>query len=307
MDQDASPVASLREELSAICQGASAYFGQVRDALETSCDYHRQSDVLTPEHQAATKQLRQKLASFGISLLRAVRNSPLLEQTDQTALTRVLRGMTAALSLKQYQYYEAYVISDEDQFRGVMPASQEETDADLSICEKRFMEGAGNIQEKLDLLAPVPANLAAAIAASQIGRVRKVRPNTAFIMMHMDDAHADLEDVKNTLKDVFKEFGIAAIRADDIEHSGVATQRVLDEIASSEFLVADLTGARPSVYYELGYAHALETRPILYRKKGTPLHFDVLVHNCPEYKNVTELKEKLRARLEEMTGRKPKR
>jgi hypothetical protein len=57
------------------------------------------------------------------------------------------------------------------------------------------------------------------------------------------------------------------------------------------------------VYYELGYAHAVEKRPILFRKRGTKLHFDVAGFNCPEYKNVTELKERLRARLEDITGR----
>lgn len=131
------------------------------------------------------------------------------------------------------------------------------------------------------------------------------RPNTAFILMWMDKNRPELEDVRGVFKTVFKRFGIEAIRADDVEHSDVITGMILKHIRESEFLIADLSGERPNVYYEIGYAHALGKRPILYRKAGTQLHFDLGLHNVPEYKNNSELTELLHRRLEAMTGRTP--
>ncbi|CAB1067851.1 hypothetical protein D1AOALGA4SA_149 [Olavius algarvensis Delta 1 endosymbiont] len=44
----------------------------------------------------------------------------------------------------------------------------------------------------------------------------------------------------------------------------------------------------------------------LYRKSDESLHFDLAGYNCPEYKNLSDLENKLIRRLESMTGRKIK-
>jgi hypothetical protein len=121
----------------------------------------------------------------------------------------------------------------------------------------------------------------------------------------MDKSQKDLVDVCDAVKAVFAQFDIDAKRADDIEHEGLITERILSEIKTSEFCFADLSGSRPNVYYEVGYAHALPRRVILFRKAGTGLHFDLAGYNCPDYENLRDLKEKLTQRLRALTNKEP--
>jgi hypothetical protein len=168
---------------------------------------------------------------------------------------------------------------------------------DVARARPLFSKAAASIGELVDLLSPVETTQASAAGTATY------RPNTAFLMMAIDKNQPELEDVKNSIKDVCKEFGITAITADDIQHESAVTDRILEEIETNEFLIADLTGERPNVYYEIGHAHARSKRVHLFRKTGTKLHFDVAHRNCPEYANITDLKEQLRKRMVTLTNK----
>ncbi len=139
--------------------------------------------------------------------------------------------------------------------------------------------------------------------ASHPTKKHEIKRDTAFVLMAMDPNIPELEDVYQTIKEVCGTYEIKAYRADEIEHQDRITDLILREIELCEFLIADLSYERPNVYYEIGYAHALKKRPILYRKKGTKLHFDLSVHNVPEYRNMTELRSILNKRLAAILGR----
>jgi hypothetical protein len=146
-------------------------------------------------------------------------------------------------------------------------------------------------------------NLAALGIASQPEILCAIEPNTAFIVMPIDYGNALLEEVNKVIKEVCQLFGIIAVRADDIEHSNRITDVVLKKIKTSQHIIADLSYERPNVYYEIGYAHAVGKHPILYCKEGTNLHFDLKDYNVPAYQGVLDLRDKLKKRFQEITGK----
>lgn len=140
---------------------------------------------------------------------------------------------------------------------------------------------------------------------SRDGR-RSYVPDTAFVMMWLGPDNPERDAVAAAIRESFAAHGITAVHAMDVDHDGVITEVILQQIRDAEFLVADLTGARPSVYYEVGYAHALGKRPMLVRRRGTGIHFDLSVHNAPEYEDPADLKRLMRRRLNERIGPSPK-
>lgn len=89
-------------------------------------------------------------------------------------------------------------------------------------------------------------------------------------------------------------------RVDQIEEDFKITDKVTECIDKAALIIADLTGERPNVYYEVGYARAKEKRLIHTAMEGTKLHFDVKDYNTIFWDSGRTLEIDLAKRLRSM-------
>jgi hypothetical protein len=300
--------------LASLEQDVLAYFNQAEAALKdiSRPDRWDRSDrdhfwkELPEQLREEAEGLVERLLELAGLIADSVNSAPLASEADQRDVMSGTKTMRAAILLRHFHSWTTDVLHDEGTVLGVQPAGQSDDDPSApEVARRTFASWKGKIKDILDLVS-------AARGRGIVGRdafstaPARYRPGTAFIMMSMDKTRPELIDVADTVKQVFEQFDIRAVRADDIEHEDLITRRILGEIETAEFLFADLTGERPNVYYEVGYAHARKRPVILYRKAGTGLHFDLAGYNCPEYDNLRDLRAKLRRRLEHITNRQPK-
>lgn len=122
-------------------------------------------------------------------------------------------------------------------------------------------------------------------------------PNYAFVAMPMDKSDPALDDVLDAIKEAGHRCGVQAERVDDPQTNDRITDRILESIDKAEFVIADLTNARPNVYYEAGYAHARGKTPIYIARECTKLEFDLKDYPVIFFRSLKELKDALEKRL----------
>lgn len=124
-----------------------------------------------------------------------------------------------------------------------------------------------------------------------------VRKGYAFIAMPIAVGDAQWDDVLDAIKEAAKRCGIHAERVDEPQSNERITDRILESIRKAEYVIADLTGSRPNVFYEAGYAQGLKKTPIYIAREGTKLEFDLKDYPVIFFRGLKELKDRLEQRL----------
>jgi nucleoside 2-deoxyribosyltransferase len=99
----------------------------------------------------------------------------------------------------------------------------------------------------------------------------------AFVLMPFDAAFDDI--YKLGIKETAEKLGIRAERVDEqIFHKENILERIYSQIDAADFIIADLTGRNPNVFYETGYAHAKGKLCLLLTSKADDIPFDLKHH-----------------------------
>jgi len=119
-------------------------------------------------------------------------------------------------------------------------------------------------------------------------------PGYVFIIMPMSREISSLPDTLATIKRACRAVQMRGSRIDDRANTGQITENIHDNIRLAEYVIADLTDERPSVYYEVGYANALGKPILLVAKAETNIHFDLQGYRTERYHNYRELEGSLK-------------
>lgn len=123
------------------------------------------------------------------------------------------------------------------------------------------------------------------------------QPKTfVFVLMPFEQSFQDIYEVG--IKPACKDAGAYCERVDEQIFVENILERVYNQIAKADVVVAEMTGRNPNVFYEVGYAHALNKRVLLLTQNADDIPFDLkhyphIIHEG----SIARLKSTLEARV----------
>jgi hypothetical protein len=94
-----------------------------------------------------------------------------------------------------------------------------------------------------------------------------------FVLMPFSDAFSDIYQIG--IKEACMNAGAYCERVDEQIFHDKILDRVYNQIAKADLVIADMTGRNPNVFYEVGYAHALGKLTILLTQSADDIPFDL--------------------------------
>ncbi len=118
----------------------------------------------------------------------------------------------------------------------------------------------------------------------------------AFVLMPFSEEFNDI--YKLGIQAAATENGIVAERVDEQNYSETMLERIYRQIDAADFIIADMSGKNPNVFYEVGYAHAKQKLCTLITKSTDDIPFDLKHHRHIIYDgSIQKLKQQLDSEL----------
>lgn len=123
----------------------------------------------------------------------------------------------------------------------------------------------------------------------------------AFVLMPFGK---DFDDVyRYGIQETAKQHGVVAERVDEQIYTNSILERIYHQIEIADFIIADMTGKNPNVFYEVGYAHAKGKLCTLITQNTNDIPFDLKHHRHLVYDgSISNLKHMLSADIEWIKG-----
>ena len=112
----------------------------------------------------------------------------------------------------------------------------------------------------------------------------------AFVVMPLTP---ELKSVYEIVKDVLERAGLEYHRVDDFATDKLISEDIRGWLANADLIIADITSRNPNVYYEAGFAQALDKKMILLAQSKETIAFDSGFIRTLHYDDPKELREKL--------------
>lgn len=118
-----------------------------------------------------------------------------------------------------------------------------------------------------------------------------------FVLMPFNENFDDI--YKLGIKVACQSENVYCERVDEQYYDGSMLDRIYNQIQHADYIIADMTGKNPNVFYEVGYAHALQKKVILITQDGDDIPFDMKHFHHIIYKKdrISLLKDEIEKRI----------
>jgi len=148
----------------------------------------------------------------------------------------------------------------------------------ISTAASKLKRGSGPVGS-----TPVRDSECAPISTS----LQSEQKRHVFVAMPFSE---DFEDVyEYGIYAPVRKCGLICEKTNETAYTGDILHRIRERIETADLVVADMTGARPNVYLEVGYAWGKSVPVIFVARADEQLHFDVSRHRCIYYKSIRQL------------------